>query len=785
MIRLVLILVFLGIPVGTYVLRHHGIGFGAKEALGRALSGPALHVEIGRLALDPFAGLLAHNIVIHQGERTLAQISDLALSLNLSELASGKIVVDKLGLANARVSIPIQDAEGEWHLDLVEVNAEIIILGAQLRLSRFEGLLSGIRVRLTGQFSNHTSLSFERKEQSTKEKEATADLKALLRKVSQLRFPEGPPLLTCEIDADLANAKSLRIQNLTFRSGVVQGDKWAFQELDLRGSYDAGLLQIPTFLLRDHEGALEISGEWNRIQSTAEISLLSTLQPAPLLKAFVPASSFLQRLSFESSPQVEARVTADLSGGRPSIRATGSFLSEKVTAGTTLLTNLACDFAWKEGVLYARDISASAGGGTLTAEVWVAKDDVRLNAQSTIPPTALAGLLDEKAREFIQQMEFKDLPNLSVKLRGRKFTFEELSGTGKLQIGRTAMRGSWLDTGTADFELADRCFTYKNLLLTRGAGRGTGTFAYDIGRQEARLENVRSTLMPADVLMWVDPKIAEALKPYRFRTAPSTIVQGMAHLKDATKNNLTISLNAPGGLDYDLLGKTLHIGKTIGKVNVAGTRVLADIQRAALMGGNVSLRANVSIDEKNPVFGADVRLSRVNFAQLTDLYFKYNDSKGVMSANYKFDATIGKENLMVGEGSLRVEDGNVFAIPILGPFSEILGAILPGSGYQKAREATADFTVANEVINTSGLVIEGSGFSMIGSGDIFFMTSKLDMSMRINARGIPGIVLYPVSKLFEYASTGTVANPEWRPKIIPRFKADTPINPITPKPRGR
>jgi len=188
----------------------------------------------------------------------------------------------------------------------------------------------------------------------------------------------------------------------------------------------------------------------------------------------------------------------------------------------------------------------------------------------------------------------------------------------------------------------------------------------------------------------------------------------------------------------------------------------------------------VSIDPKDPTFGADVKLSRVNFAQLTKLYFGYDSSKGVMSGNYKFQARMGEENLMRGAGSIRVEDGNVFAIPVLGPFSEILGTVLPGVGYQTARIATADFTAANEIINTKNLVIEGAGFSMFGSGDIHFMTSRLDMSMRINAKGIPGLVFYPVSKLLEYISTGTVAEPQWRPKIIPRF---SPQGSPTPPPK--
>ena len=82
---------------------------------------------------------------------------------------------------------------------------------------------------------------------------------------------------------------------------------------------------------------------------------------------------------------------------------------------------------------------------------------------------------------------------------------------------------------------------------------------------------------------------------------------------------------------------------------------------------------------------------------------------------------------------------------------------------------TSDVTVGEEKINTKNLKVDGAGFSLFGKGDIFFVKDKMDMSVRINARGIPGLVLFPVSKLFEYVSTGSVSKPEWRPKIIPRF----------------
>lgn len=781
-IRFVLVLVFVGIPATALYLREAGIGFGAKEALARALGNNAIEVSIGRLALDPFAGLLARDIAIHdrnEGGRLIAKISDIALSLNLNELAHGRVVVDKLSLENAGVSIPVGNSETAPRFEVQGVYAEVILLGDQLRLSRFEGLVEGIRVELTGLFLNPSAFRIHPSPKSAKTGSGAKTGNAttpgfvgkILGELATWKFPDGSPTLHATLEADLAKPDSLRVDNFALRSGEILGKGWRLQEMEIRGRYADGALRIPRFFLKDATGALEASVEWSKSDGTVDGAVLSTLDPTPFVGLFAGKNEAMASLSFPKPPQVEARITVKTGEAKPEISVTGMVLAPSFSFKGTDFREAGCHFAWKDGVVYARDVRFSVGRGVFDGQVWVAPEDFRISAENSIAPTSLIGLFDPKTREFLSKMEFDDLPDVSVSLRGTKLDFANIQGKGHLKLGRTAMRGSWLDSAEADFEIGDRCVTYRNFLIKTGDGRGTGSFAYDVGMQEARLTDIRSTLVPYDVLMWIDPKIAEAVKPYRFRVPPSATVQGKVHLKDATKNNLAIHIESAEGLDYDLLRRTLHFGKTSAQVNVVGTKVNADIRKAALMGGDVNLKAVVSIDAKDPTFGADVKLNRVNFAQLTKLYFNYDDSKGVMSGNYKFQARMGEENLMRGSGNIRVEDGNVFAIPVLGPFSEILGAVLPGVGYQTARLATADFTAANEIINTKNLVIEGAGFSMFGSGDIHFMTSRLDMSMRLNARGIPGLVFYPVSKLLEYVSTGTVSEPAWRPKIIPRFNS--------------
>jgi hypothetical protein len=331
------------------------------------------------------------------------------------------------------------------------------------------------------------------------------------------------------------------------------------------------------------------------------------------------------------------------------------------------------------------------------------------------------------------------------------------------------MRGSTLDWGQSKLEIADRAITYRDFSLGRGKATGKGTVVYDFAGQQVRLEDVESTMPPVDVMMWIDPKIADVIKPYRFRQPPHVQADGMIHLKDPKKNNLHLAIHSDAGLDYDLLERTLKFGRTQANVDISGTKVIADIKSAELMEGNVSVDAVVSTDPAEPTFGAQIDVRRVNFAQLTKLYFDYEDSLGVASGNFKFTARMGQEQQMRGEGSLRVEDGRVFAIPILGPLSDIINKIIPGAGFQTARLATADFTVGDEKISTKNLKVEGAGFSLYGNGDIYFVADKMNMSVRLNARGVPGLVLFPVSKLFEYVSTGSVSKPEWRPKIIPRF----------------
>lgn len=771
-IRAVLVVLFVGLPGVIFYLREVGVGFGLREKVAEALSGEAFRTTIGRLSLDPFQGLVAERVEVVEGRerlKNLARIERLVVSLNFRDLLAGKLSINHIELDETDVSIPLGSAPGGARVSLKGVTAQCLFLPDQLRVSSFEGTVQGVRVVLSGLLQNPQAFRMPHKEAKPGGGEGVASAGSILEKIAEWNYPANPLEIRAEISGDLADLSTLRAGPIMVRSGPIVTSQWQVEGVDAEARYAGGVLTIPRLEVRGQDGSLRASAQWS--EGVLDFQVASSLRTQPFFE-LLAKDSLVRQVDFLEPPQFEASGRADMGTSPPRYHLTGSLQFGKFSFKGVTFDAFSANFAARDGTMFARDARLMGGGGQVEADVFLAPEDFRLRLTNTIAPTVFAPLLGPNEQTVLKTMEFRDPPYVQFEVRGPKPNLAVLKGSGFLRLGRTAMRGSWLDWGQSQVEIADRAFTYKDFSLGRGKATGSGTLVYDFGGQQVLLQDIQSTMPPVDVMMWVDPKIAEALKPYRFRQPPKVTGEGMVHMKEARKNNLRLKVEAADGLDYDLLDRTLRFGRTQADVRVAGTRVLADVTNAKLMGGDVALKADVSIDENDPTFGADVDIRRVNFAQLTKLYFDYDDSKGVASGKYKFTARMGQEEKMRGEGSIRVEDGHVFAIPILGPLSEIINRILPGSGLHPARLATADFTVADEKITTKNLVIEGAGFSMIGNGDIFFMKDKMDMSVRINARGLPGIVLFPVSKLFEYVSTGSVSNPEWRPKIIPRFGND-------------
>jgi hypothetical protein len=167
---------------------------------------------------------------------------------------------------------------------------------------------------------------------------------------------------------------------------------------------------------------------------------------------------------------------------------------------------------------------------------------------------------------------------------------------------------------------------------------------------------------------------------------------------------------------------------------------------------------------------ATVAIERVNFSSLTDLFGTKDETGGVLSGRFTYQTPDGNGVTIEGSGTAALEDGNIFALPLLGPLSTVISALLPGDrlAYSVARTATTSFHASRGRVTMSDFEAATRTFRLTASGVIDVLRDSVDVTARVNLRGAPGLLLYPVSKLFEYRADGTMSQPGWRPKHLSR-----------------
>jgi len=378
----------------------------------------------------------------------------------------------------------------------------------------------------------------------------------------------------------------------------------------------------------------------------------------------------------------------------------------------------------------------------------------------------MRALASPELNEFLREWESQRSPTIHLAIRGRDHNPENWQGEGTIALGRTRFRGAWMNSGSAKIHFADGAITCEDFRVVRDEGNGTGNFTYDFKKHEVRVSNIKSSLHPAQVIFWIDPEIWKTVLPYKFRRPPTVTANGLYQFRGGKNTHLEVTVDGANGMDYGFLGRTLPFDRVSGRLLFTNDRLQIVDLHGTLFSGNVRGSADISLAKNNPRYHATLAVADVDFPHLTNLYFNYyhyRTVRGQLSGGYNFDGFGTETRKMHGTGTVGVTNGDVFAIPVFGPISEILNHIVPGAGYSIARDAGAKFTIRDGIIHSDDINVSGQLFSVLGRGDVYFLDDKLDLDVRISAKG-PGIVLAPVYKLFEYKAEGSLKKPDWHPK---------------------
>ena len=769
-LRLTVIAMIAAIAGSGWYLAKKGFGRKWRQTIVQELHDRGVEASVRRLTLDPFRGLVAKDVRIYdykKRESTLALISEISLDINYAALLHHQAFLNAIDIRNGELTMPLPGATGNsTHAQLERFHAHIYFPPEQIYVSQAEGIFCGVRVSATGQLikRNNYQASAE-----TSPQEAQRRMEMLLRFVNtleQFHFPGATPHLQVHFLGDLSQLEDARVE-ATLRGERVARDNYEVQNVFAALEWKDQQLSLSQLSWNDGAGSFSGRGSWSRQTGEAKFQARSSLQLKSLLDAFGLGGA-LSEMKFSAAPQIETSGSAKVNTSEHQLDLIGRVSLDNFVYKTVPFESLTADFAWNGDRMMLRDIRLRHSTGQLAGDLLDQPNDFRLNFRSSVKPGALMPLAPPGLREFLAEWEWQQSPTVRLAIRGTSRDPASWHGEGVLGLERTRFRGVWMNSARADLRFGDGSISFDNFRVTRDEGVGTGSFRYEFDKHELLIANVKTTLRPADAIFWIDPKFWTNVVPYKFNQIPNVTANGVVQFGGGKNTHLEIDVDAPTGLNYVFLDKTLPFARAAGRLLFTNDRLQISDLEAGLFSGNVRGLADISLAHDDPHYRAEIQVEKVDFPSLTDLYFKYKTSQGSLSGNYDFTGSGGDPRSMRGDGKVKVTNGNVFAIPIFGPISDLLNKIVPGAGYSLAHQATASFTIKDGVVHTDNLDVDGRLFRLLGYGDINFLDNKLDFDLRINAKGAPAFVLFPMSKLFQYKGEGSFTKPIWRPKRLPR-----------------
>ena len=765
LLRLTIVLLVFALALGAWYLARKGFSRNWRNLVVEELHKRGVEASVRRLTLDPFRGLIARDVRIYdykKRDQTLALVSEISLDINYAALFHHQPFLDAIDIRNGDLTIPLPPVAGQVaHAELTRFRAHVYFPPERIEVSQAEGFFCGIRISATGQLIKRGDYTPSAKDSAEDAARRLRLLQTLVTMLERFRYPGATPELQVKFAGDLSELENARVE-ATLRASQVVRDNYEVRDLNLTTEWKDHTLTIPQLEWSDHAGRFSATGTWSRVDGAATFQARSTIDLASLLGSF-GLGAMLGDFTFQAPPLIEASGSATIGAGSKQVEVIGKIALERFTYKTVDFEGLTADFAWDRKRMMLRDLRLRHRSGQLSADLLEAPNDFRLNVESSITPMALAPLASPGLARFLAAWEWQRPPNVRLSVRGTSRDPATWRGEGALALGPARFHGVRMNSASGDLLFGDGVYAFENFKVTRDEGRGTGTFSYNTQRREIKIDQVETTLNPSDAIMWIEPRFWEQVKPYRFHHTPHVSANGIVQLGGGKQTHLQLDVSAAGGMDYTFIDKVLPFEHIAGQLLFTDDRLQIFDLKGTLFSGDLSGSADISLAKNDHHYTATVAIEQADFPSLTDLYFKYKTSRGELGGKFDFGGIGADRKSLHGTGTVEVRNGNVFAIPVFGPLSELLSKIFNGVGYSVAHEATAPFTIRNGVIHTEKLKVAGKLFAMVGQGDIDFVKNDLDFDIRIDANG-PGALLTPLYQLFEYHGSGSLTKPVWRPK---------------------
>jgi hypothetical protein len=756
-----------------------------RTAIEREIGKQGLHVKIERLSYLPLRGVIASKVRVFSDPARQHEISRLAsviLAFDKTKLARGIIHLTKIQLKDATLILPLDPNDPEaTTLEVTGANGTLLMPGGRrFEIRNARGRIAGIELILDARL-----IGYQQEGKTPPDPAQLQQRRELLsRVISELKNwhfnAEHPPELRIFIEGD-ANERTSLTAKLALHAHDLEKNQHVLAEVAAEAEISGDLLTVTSLHATDSRGSLDGHLDYDTGDCEGRFDVRSSLEIPRLLQAWLGLPP-LREVFIGGGQTLEAAGQFRLNEHKvPQVQMTGHARCESVTARGIHFDAVQSAFSWRDGDLFLRNVRLTRPDGEARGKAMIQWPLVRLALETTLPipvyrPFASGPALEKVLNDFSERKGAE----VQLTLEGGFDATDPFSWAfaGGGRVTNVNYRGVPVNSAECrlalshhelDFTAGTVVFNYQNYALRdafNGPKQGTvkaGRVRYDAPNKMVEMEDVTGSLWAAPAVRLFAPKVADSLEIYRFHRPPELKASGVVDVTPQGRTVLNVAFSSEAAADYRFLGENLTLEKPSGKVTIRGARVTVDGLKLNAFDGPVAGRFDF---RGKGLLEGELSWTKLSIPALTSTYGFQVKGGGNITGRLDFSLTDGRVETMAGEGLFAVEKTELFSVPIFGPLSPLISGVLNNrsAGFQRAKNAFCTFKITNGVLSTKDFQTATTSLVFVGDGAVDLKARTLDLTMRMNARGLFGLITLPLRPfygMFQFRGTGPLKNPTW------------------------
>lgn len=755
-----------------------------RAGIEREISHHGLNVKIGGLSYLPLRGVVASKVRVFADtacNHEISRLESVVLDFDKTKLARGHVRLNKLVLRDATLSLPVDPDHPERGTLEVSGACGTLLMpgGKRLEVRDARGRIAGIEVSLNARLIGYQKRGDAAPESSDTGKHR-AILSRVLKQIEPWRFNENdPPRLTVFLEGNANNSSTLNAK-FTLDARYLEKNRHELRKLHAEAEMTGDLLNLTSLHAEDSRGSLNGRLDYDIGQRSGRFDLQSSLEITPLLAAWLeqPAP---ERLVIGGGQEFLAEGEFHLDeDNKPVIQMTGRAAVEDLAFRDVRFEAVESAFSWNDGRLFLHDFRLSRSDGVATGKVLIEWPLVRMSLHSTLPASVYKPFFTGQPLEIVID-SFKERARASfdIRLEGGFDATDRYSWA--YSGGGTVKNVNYLDVPVdsaecrfslshheLDFFDGTVVFNYQDYAL-RNAFKGPKQATCNVSRiryvndaKVVEVENVTGGIWAAPLVRLFAPKVADSLEIYRFHQPPELKGSGVVDVTPRGRTALDVSFSSPGNADYVLLGQNVTLSQPSGKVLIRGSRVSVENLKLNVFDGPVSAR----FDYDEGKLSGETSWTKLSLPALASTYGFHAKGGGAATGRLDFSLTDGQVKSMAGEGLFALEKTELFSVPMFGPLSQLISGLLNDrrAGFERAKSAFCMFDINEGILRIRDFQTSTTSLAFVGDGHVDLSEKTFDMTMRMNARGLLGLLTLPLRPfygMFQFRGTGPLKEPKW------------------------